>query len=178
MHWKTVLTFWFKQTKPEQRFAKRKKFDAVIRRKFLKTYMQIVRGEKAEWRANACGRLAEIVVLDQFARNMFRDTPSMFAHDALALALAQEAIRAGADKKLTREERMFLYMPFMHSESRVIHRESLKLFKGLGNKEALWYARDHKKIIDRFGRYPHRNKVLGRKITAVEKKFLKTHKGY
>lgn len=178
MNPKTVLAFWFKQTTPEQRFKKSAKFDAKIRRKFLKTYEHIVRGEKASWRTSARGRLAEIIVLDQFSRNMFRGKPEMFAHDALALALAQEAIRAGADKKLTKEERQFLYMPFMHSESRAIHRESLKLFKKLGNEKALWYARDHKRIIDRFGRYPHRNKILGRKNTAAEKKFLKIHKGY
>lgn len=178
MHWKTVLAFWFKQTKPEQRFAKSKKFDATIRRKFLKTYWEVVRGEKAGWRASARGRLAEIIVLDQFARNMFRGMPQMFVHDALALALAQEAIRAGADGRLSKEGRRFLYMPFMHSESRKIHRESIKLFKKLGNKESLWYARDHKKIIDRFGRYPHRNKVVGGKSTAAEKKFLRKHKGY
>ena len=109
---------------------------------------------------------------------MFRSAPQAFAYDSLALALAQEALRARADKKMNKQERMFLYLPFMHSESRKIQRESVELFKKLGQKEALWYAKDHKKLIDRFGRFPHRNVALGRKSTSVEKKFMRTHKGY
>jgi uncharacterized protein (DUF924 family) len=109
---------------------------------------------------------------------MFRGTPEMFKYDPLALALAQEAVRAGADAKLTDNERMFMYLPFEHSESRKVQKESVKLFRTIPNREVLAYAIDHKKVIDRFGRFPHRNAILGRTSTAAETKFMLTHKGY
>jgi uncharacterized protein (DUF924 family) len=175
----TVLTFWFyKKGMQDWFFSKKPGFDALVRRKFLKTYEAIVRGERAAWRRTPKGRLAEIIVLDQFSRNMFRGTPMMYRYDALALALAQEAVAAGADKKLSKDERLFMYLPFEHSESRLIQKDSLRLFRQIGNKDLLPYAIDHKKIVDRFGRFPHRNKILGRKSTAAEKKFMQTHKGY
>ena len=176
MTWKAIIKFWFEECGPDQWFfKKRKSFDKKIRTKFLKTYWQVVKNETAIWRTHPRGRLAEIIVLDQFARNMFRGSAQAFANDALALALAQEAIRNGADKKLSKVQRMFLYMPFMHSESKRVQKESLKLFTSTGETR---YAKDHKKIIDRFGRFPHRNSLLGRKITPAEKKFMATHKGY
>ncbi len=178
MHWDTVIKFWFKDSSPKQWFTKDKKFDAQVRLKFLTTYWQVVRGETAHWRKAPRGRLAEIIVLDQFSRNMFRGTPAMYQYDALALALAQEAIAQGAEKSLSKDERMFMYLPFEHSESKVIQRESVRLFKQIWGKDMMKYAIDHKRIVDRFGRFPHRNAILGRKNTAAEKKFLKTHKGY
>lgn len=178
MKWQAVITFWFHEASPEQKFTKDKKFDALIRRRFLDTHRAATKGELAGWRKSAKGRLAEIIVLDQFSRNMFRGLPQAFASDAVALTLAQEAIRAGAEKKLTKTERQFLYLPFMHSESKKLQRESVQLFKKLGDKKSLWFARDHKKVVDRFGRFPHRNKALGRPSTAAEKKFMRTHKGY
>ena len=203
-----VLKFWFKECSPEQWFKKKSaKFDALIRRRFLKTYWAVVRGETglgprrkagarrreegprnsrareyawetSDWRKTPRGRLAEIIVLDQFSRNMFRGKPQAFLYDPLALALAQEVVRRGDDRKLSKIERRFLYLPFEHSESKKMHREAVRVFKSLGDKEALWYERDHKKVIDRFGRYPSRNKILGRKSTVAEKKFLQTHKGW
>ena len=174
-----VLKFWFyKKGYDDWFFSKKPGFDALVRRKFLKTYEAVVRGETAIWRKSPKGRLAEIIVLDQFSRNMFRGTPQMYRHDALALALAQEAVTLGADKKLSKDERMFMYLPFEHSESRNIQKESLRLFKQIWGKDMLKYAIDHKNIVDRFGRFPHRNEILGRKSTAAEKKFMKTHKGY
>lgn len=179
MSWEFIITFWFKDKGPEDWFFKKSKsLDRLIRKKFLKTYWQVVRGETAHWRKNPKGRLAEIIVLDQFSRNLFRGTPDMYKNDALALALAQEALAAGADKKLTSNERLFMYLPFEHSESKKIQRESLRLFRKLGKKELIPYVVDHKRIVDRFGRFPHRNKILGRKSTAAEKKFMRTHKGY
>jgi len=179
MSWKAVVKFWFEgKGFQDWFFSKKPGFDSLVRKKFLKTYRAIVRGETAHWRTTPRGRLAEIIVLDQFSRNMFRDTPEMYRYDALALALAQEALRAGADKKLTKDERMFMYVPFEHSESKKIQRESLRLFKQIWNKKNLKYAIDHKRIIDRFGRFPHRNAILGRKSTAAEKKFMLRHKGY
>lgn len=175
MTWKSIIAFWFKECKPAQWFTKSAAFDRRVRKRFMKTYSQVVQGKTAEWRKTPRGRLAEIIVLDQFARNMFRGTSQSFAHDALALALAQEAIRARADKKLSPIMRRFLYMPFMHSESKAIQKQSLALFASVGETR---YARDHKKIIDRFGRFPHRNRALGRTSTIAERKFMRAHKGY
>jgi uncharacterized protein (DUF924 family) len=126
-----------------------------------------------ERRKDAHGRLAEVIVLDQFSRNMFRNSPLSFAHDALALALAQEAIAVGADKSLNQTERSFLYMPFMHSESLKIHEIATRLFRDNGNQNSLAFELKHKAIIARFGRYPHRNSILGRKSTDEEIEFLK-----
>jgi uncharacterized protein (DUF924 family) len=175
----SVLKFWFyKKGFQEWFFSKEPGLDALVRKKFLKTYEAVVRGETADWRRTPRGRLAEIIVLDQFSRNMFRGTPEMYRHDALALALAQEAVRSGADKKLSKDERLFMYLPFEHSESKKIQKESLRLLKQVLGKDVIKFAIDHKNIVDRFGRFPHRNKILGRKSTPAEKKFMLTHKGY
>jgi uncharacterized protein (DUF924 family) len=119
------------------------------------------------------GRLAEIIVLDQFSRNMFRDTPAAFAQDALALVLAQEAVFSGADKLLSETQCSFLYMPFMHSESLVIHELAVELFSKPGLEGNLDFEMRHKVIIEKFGRYPHRNNILQRESTEEEMEFLK-----
>jgi len=153
-------------------------FDTRLRERFLDTYWRVSKGETAYWRKEPQGRLAEILVLDQFARNMFRGSPQAFEHDPLALQLAEEAIRASDDKKLAPKMRHFLYMPYMHSESREVHKKAVWLFLSLWNWGTFWYELKHKRIIDRFGRYPHRNAVLGRESTEEEKKFIATHKGF
>ena len=112
-------------------------------------------------------------MLDQFSRNMFRDSPLAFAQDPLALALAQEAVACGADQALSQIERNFLYMPYMHSESPAIHLQAVALFENNGIANSLDYEHRHKAIIDRFGRYPHRNAALGRASTPEELEFLK-----
>jgi len=173
-----VLTFWFEETKPEQHFKKDGVFDARIKQRFLPAYWAAVRGELSDWRETPEGRLAEIIVLDQFSRNMFRDDPQAFAHDPLALALAQEAVRTGDDLKLDPRMRRFLYLPYEHSESRKVHAVAQALFERLGDAEALKYELAHKEIIDRFGRYPHRNAVLGRASTDEERVFMKDNKGF
>lgn len=127
----------------------------------------------ASWRDQPQGRLAEVIVLDQFSRNLFRDHPRAWAQDAQALVLAQEAVRAGADRLLNTRQRAFLYMPYMHSESRLIHQVALRLFSQPGMSLQLDYERRHAVIIERFGRYPHRNAVLGRPSTPEEAAFLK-----
>ena len=124
------------------------------------------------WRETAEGRLAEIIVLDQFSRNLFRDHPASFAQDPLALSLAQEAVRLGLDQQLAPDQRCFMYMPFMHSESKIIHAQALQLFEALGNPMNLDFELKHKTIIDRFGRYPHRNQILERESTPEEVEFL------
>ena len=124
------------------------------------------------WRDTPHGRLAEIIVLDQFSRNLFRNSAKAFAQDGMALVLAQEAVRSGADAALMPQERVFLYMPYMHSESAAIHQTAVELFTRNGISDNLDYELKHKAIIDRFGRYPHRNAVLGRTSTPGEIAFL------
>lgn len=171
MH-RDVLTFWFDDTDPARWWAKDAAFDRRVGERFGATHARASRCELYDWRRSAGGRLAEIIVLDQFSRNMFRDTPRAFACDALALALAQEAVAAGADRELAPVQRAFLYLPYMHSESLVIHEVAVKLFSQPGLETNLDFELQHKRIIERFGRYPHRNRILGRESTAAEREFL------
>ncbi len=167
-----VLHFWFGEAAPEQHFGKDAAFDAVIRERFAELHAKAARGELAAWRDSPDGRLAEIIVLDQFSRNLFRDGPRAFATDGMALVLAQEAIRAGADRDMPAARRAFLYMPFMHSESREIHVQAERLFRQPGLEHNHGFELKHKAIVDRFGRYPHRNAALGRASTPAELTFL------
>lgn len=167
-----VLRFWFDESTPAQHFRKDAAFDAVIRDRFGAVQAAAARCELSAWRDTRAGRLAEIIVLDQFSRNLFRDDARAFASDPLALALAQEAIRAGVDRGLPPMRRAFLYMPFMHSESPAIHIEAERLFRQPGLENNYAFELKHKAIIDRFGRYPHRNAVLGRASTPAEAAFL------
>ncbi len=131
-----------------------------------------VKGELFAWRASPRGRLAEIIVLDQFSRNIHRNRPAAFASDGMALVLAQEAVAANADRTLDAAQRAFLYMPYMHSESLLVHDEALALYSQPGLEKNLDFELRHRAIIERFGRYPHRNQILGRRSTAAEKAFL------
>lgn len=168
-----ILKFWFEETEPAQWWKKDEDFDRLIIERFSELHRRATRCELFEWRKDARGRLAEIVVLDQFSRNMFRGSPLSFAQDALALALSQEAVSAGADRTLNPVERSFLYMPFMHSESVKIHEVAVELFRKNGIQGNLDYELKHKAIIERFGRYPHRNAILGRESMKEEIEFLK-----
>ncbi len=168
-----VIDFWFKELVPSQWWQKDLQLDLMIQNRFGKIHEQAKHGELYMWRETALGSLAEIIVLDQFSRNIYRDKPESFACDALALALAQFAIKQGFDKDLHQTERSFIYLPFMHSESRHIHSEALKLYECLGLENNLDFEIKHKAIIDKFGRYPHRNAILGRTSTEEEIKFLK-----
>ena len=128
--------------------------------------------ELQDWRSTAQGRLAEVIVLDQFSRNVYRDTARAFAQDALALVLAQELVASGQDRSLPLAQRSFAYMPYMHSESALVHAQAALLFDQPGMEDTLRFELRHKAIIDRFGRYPHRNTILGRESTAEELAFL------
>ncbi len=167
-----VLRFWFDESTPAQWFQKDDAFDADIRGRFGALLRGAAEGELARWRTSADGRLAEVIVLDQFSRNVLRGQPAAFAQDGMALVLAQEAIAQGLDAALPPERRAFLYMPFMHSESAQVQAESVRLFTALGNANNLDFAKRHQAIVDRFGRFPHRNAVLGRSSTAEETAFL------
>jgi uncharacterized protein (DUF924 family) len=168
-----VLAFWFDELEPKQHFAKDAALDAAIGERFAGTHAAGARGELYTWREDSAGRLAEIIVLDQFSRNLYRDEPRAFACDPMALVLAQELVRSDGDRELPPARRAFAYMPYMHSESPQIHAVALKLFSQPGLADNLKFERAHKAIIDRFGRYPHRNAALGRESSAAEIAFLK-----
>ena len=173
MHPETIIHFWFTELNHTQRFAKDAVLDALVRQRFEATLQAGIAGELFEWRRSALGRLAEIVVLDQFPRNMYRDTPAAFSQDAQALALAQELVDRGLDKDLPIAQRAFAYLPYMHSESLLIHQQALVLFSQPGLEGSLAFEHKHREILEQFGRYPHRNSSLGRPSTALEITFLK-----
>lgn len=169
----TILQFWFKEIEPKNWFTASAAFDKQLQERFGAVLQQAAQGEFWPWRKSPQGRLAEIIVLDQFSRNLYRGTPAAFAQDAMALALAQEAVTAGALQTLELAERNFLLMPFMHSESKRIHEMADPLFREFTSDDTQEFERKHKTIINRFGRYPHRNAVLGRASTDEETGFLK-----
>ncbi|MEQ6916707.1 DUF924 family protein [Halomonas aquatica] len=167
-----VIDFWFGELKPAQWFRKDTALDAEIARRFGSLLAEAGRGELWRWRASARGRLAEVIVLDQFPRNIYRGSSLAFAWDPLALVLAQEAVAQRADRLLDIPWRAFLFMPYMHSESLTIHDEALRLFAQPGLEENLRHEHRHRDVLSRFGRYPHRNAQLGRDSTYEELAFL------
>lgn len=172
MHAQDILHFWFNELTPRQHFAKDPALDAAMRERFGGILVSAAQCELFEWRTSPQGRVAEIILLDQFSRNIFRDTPRAFAQDALALALAQELVASGQDLGLPLEQRRFAYMSYMHSESALVHTQAVRLFSQPGLEDNLDFELRHKAIIDRFGRYPHRNALLGRTSSAEELAFL------
>ena len=175
-----VLAFWFSpdaSTRPEW-FRKDAAFDALIRARFGTTIAEALAGGLGEWSGTPRGALARVLVLDQFTRNAFRDTPQAFAGDERARATASDAIDRGYDRELASVERWFLYIPFEHSESLEDQERSLALFHALADEtgltDPLEWAERHAKVIRLFGRYPHRNAILGRASTAEEIEFLRS----
>jgi len=164
--------FWFTELTPKQHYAKNAALDNAIRTRFGAAREAAARCELFAWRATPEGRLAEILVLDQFSRNVYRDTVRAFAQDPLALALAQELVASGQDRSLPLARRSFAYMPYMHSESALIHQQAVTLFSQAGMEDSLRFELRHQAIIERFGRYPHRNAILGRTSTPEELAFL------
>ncbi len=168
-----IIDFWFNELEAKQWWQKDDALDCLIKNRFGEQHDQAIASELSHWRETAFGSLAEIIILDQFSRNIYRNKPESFAYDSMALALAQCAIVKGFDIKLTVEQRVFLYMPFMHSESKLIHQQAVSLFSDVGIQSNIDFEYKHKAIIDKFGRYPHRNDVLGRESTTAELEFLK-----
>ena len=180
-----VLDFWFDKDNEAYWFAQDDQFDQQIKNKFGGIWQAAIQGECVTWRlaessldgnssiTTLAGRLAEIIVLDQFSRNLCRGQANAFAQDSMALALAQEAIQQPYFNTLPMQWRRFLIIPFMHSESALIHKRYLSLFEQLHDATTLDFEQRHKEIIDLFGRYPHRNDVLHRESTEDEKNFLK-----
>lgn len=168
-----VLAFWFGELRPEDWFHGGEEIDSRIRERFLDLHEAVRERVPDGWRASARGMLAAVIALDQFPRNMYRGDPRAFAADAAALATATEALERGLDRGMSEDERKFLYLPFEHSEDPAEQARSVALFATLGDEVAVDYARRHKVIIDRFGRFPHRNGILGRPSTPEELAFLR-----
>jgi uncharacterized protein (DUF924 family) len=193
-----ILQLWFNGVSDESTILKNKppaslwfnggrRFDEEIRAKFLADYEKAKAGEYKDWEASARGRLALVIIFDQFSRNMFRGMPQAFATDGRAIELAQRSIKDGKDKELMLVERVFLYMTFMHAESLAVQEQGVTAFEALVEESRaktpqntpyfeynLKYARQHRDIIARFGRFPHRNSVLKRPPTPEEEAFLKS----
>jgi len=181
-----VLSFWFGEPgsldagKPRREwFVKQDAFDAIVHGRFGATIEQALAGGLREWDDEGPqGALARILVLDQFTRNAHRDTPTAFAGDALALAAARRLVDSGADRQLPPLQRAFVYMPFEHAEDAYMQERAVELFGILaaghpGFDEMLDYAHRHRGVIARFGRFPHRNAILGRASTPEEEEFLR-----
>ncbi len=167
-----VLSFWFEESTPKQWFVKDRDFDATIEKRFGQLHTQAARGDLDSWCHSAQGSLALIILLDQFSRNIFRGDPRTFATDAKALDISKVAIANGYDNEVEERARSFFYLPFEHSENITDQERAIELFIKMGNKNLLQWAEKHKVIIERFGRFPHRNDVLGRESTPEELQFL------
>jgi len=167
-----VIRFWFVEHGMDDWFGGKPEFDAALAAEFAETHPHVALGEAWHWRATPQGRLAEIIVLDQFSRQLHRGEAAAFAQDKMALALAQEAIAAGSDQAIETVRRPFFYLPFMHAESLVIQDEGIKLYTALGDAEQLDFMAKHRDVIARFGRFPFRNKALGRTSTAEELAYM------
>lgn len=172
-----ILRFWFIEHGEPDWFGGKPEFDAVLARRFTETHAAVARGEAAWWRQTPSGRLAEIIVLDQFSRQLYRNQPQAFATDAMALELAQQAVATGDDMRLEPRRRTFIYMPYMHSESLPVHDEAIRLFERLGDLETLKFEHLHRDCIARFGRYPRRNQALGRISTLEEIEYINSADG-
>ncbi|MEO0335269.1 MAG: DUF924 family protein [Pseudomonadota bacterium] len=168
-----VLRFWFEELEPKQWYVKDENLDREIRQKFEETIEAAKVGELHTWRKTPDGRLAEIIVLDQFTRNAYRGQATCFAGDPVAVVLSQEAYFSRQFEKVDKKRQSFFFMPLMHSESKSVHELAVEVFTLLGADGPIEYEMKHKAIIDKFGRYPHRNEILGRQSTPEEIEFLK-----
>jgi uncharacterized protein (DUF924 family) len=166
-----VLAFW-RKAGPKKWFSKNASFDRQTRVRFLPTYKAASAGELTHWERTPDSTLALAIVLDQFPRNMFRGSSRAFAADPLARRIARRAVAKGFDQLVPRVERQFLYLPFEHSESMADQQRCIALFRAAFDAESLKWAELHADIIRKFGRFPHRNAVLGRTTTAREQAFL------
>lgn len=168
----SVLEFWFGKLKPKDWFVKSEALDREIRDRFLDLHLALSSSVPEAWRETPDARLALVIALDQFPRNLFRDSPHAFATDGLALAEARVAVATGADKQIDADRRAFFYMPFEHSEAIEDQARAVSLFSALGNEMYLDYAQRHHAVIEKYGRFPHRNRTLGRTSTTEEEAYL------
>ncbi|MCO6388300.1 DUF924 family protein [Aliihoeflea sp. 40Bstr573] len=173
-----VLSFWFDELTADDWYTGKAEVDEQIRSRFSKLYEELKTGLNPETIDDPRTALAAVIVLDQFPRNMFRGQAAAFGTDNLAIEVARNAMENRLDHGLTGTEKQFLYMPFMHSEISADQERCVDLFRSLENEESLKYAIEHRDIIQEFGRFPHRNKALGRETTDAERKFMEGHAGY
>lgn len=180
MEWtpEEILKFWFVEHGPGDWFAGSKEFDEEIRSRFQPLCRDMLGSRAEDHLADARRALAAIIVLDQFPRQISRGSAEAFLGDPVALAITHGAIARGYDAGFTRDEKTFLYMPLMHSEVLSDQELCVKLFRDLENENSLKYAIEHRDIIARFGRFPHRNRVLARDSTSAEREFLGIHEGF
>lgn len=167
-----VVRFWCGTVTPEQWWKPTAELDGEVRARFADTHLALSREVTAEWRAGPDARLAAMIVLDQFPRNMYRASPMAFATDWIARREARLALEAGADKEVDRRYRLFFYMPFEHSEDLADQHLSVELFEALGDEVYLDFAKRHRDVIAQHGRFPHRNAFLGRVSTPAELAYL------
>lgn len=173
-----VLDFWFGELTYEDWFGGSPELDDRIRARFAGTYARVKSNFDVAAASDARTALAAVILFDQMPRNMFRKTAAAFGTDDIAIAVARAAVDRGDDARLEPSQRSFLYMPFMHSEVSADQERCVDLFRAHGAEEALKYAIEHRDIVARFGRFPHRNRVLGRETTPAEQEFLGDHNGY
>lgn len=166
-----IVAFW-REAGPDKWFEQDESFDQVVRLRFLPTCEAAANGELAVWEESAGGALALVLLLDQFPRNMFRGDARAFATDALARAVAGRALARGFDQATDPVMRPFFYLPFMHSEAMIDQDRSVRLYEALGDAEQLRYATEHRDVVEKFGRFPRRNRALGRDTTPAERAFL------
>lgn len=167
-----VIDFWFVQSSPDDWFGGKAEFDDRLRAQFEETHAAVGRGEAWHWRQTPEGRLAEIIVLDQFSRQLHRNSAMAFAYDGMALVLAQEMVALSLDQKFEQKQLGFAYMPYMHSESEKVHKEAVRLFTQMNDEYMLKFEIEHQDLIKQFGRYPKRNQVLGRTSTQAELAYI------
>lgn len=173
-----ILTFWFVEHGMEDWFGAKPEFDALIAKRFTEIFESAARGETWRWRTTPQGRLAEIIVLDQFPRQLFRGQARAFATDAMALVLAQELVGGGHHNFLPMPQRMFALLPYQHAESALVQAESVRLHTALGDPEVMKHAEGHARTIQRFGRFPKRNAALGRPSTPDEMDYINSSDGF
>lgn len=173
-----VLDFWFGELGPDDWYSGDRAVDEKIRSRFADLYAELKSGLDPDAIDDPRTALAAAIALDQFPRNMFRGTADAFGTDNLAIEIARNATEKRLDQELSNEEKQFLYMPFMHSEISADQERCVSLFRSLDNENGLKYAVEHRDIIQEFGRFPHRNKALGRETTDGERKFMEGHAGY
>lgn len=175
-----ILSFWFEETTPSQWFQKSDEFDREISDRFLTDYNLGKEGVYEGWKEEPKGCLALCILLDQFPRNMFRDTPQAFQTDHKSLLIAKHAVSKGYDKLLSAKKRRFIYLPYEHSENLNDQKTCVELFEDIKDEDPQGYdyAVRHLKVIEEFGRFPHRNKILGRDSTEEEQEYLKNGGGF
>ncbi|WP_455196917.1 DUF924 family protein [Kaarinaea lacus] len=167
-----ILDFWFSEKVKPLWFNSTPDFDAQLKERYADIYRAALNGQLSKWQQTADGCVALVVILDQFPLNMYRGLPESFAGEALARDITRKAVSKGFDKQIPDEQKAFLYMPLMHSENIVDQDLSVQLFEAAGLTENLRFANHHRDIVQRFGRFPHRNKILGRTSTQAELDYL------